>query len=106
MSIVHATITDNTTGSAIIVLKLDAIYVYQLMNLIAGKPKQQAVQALLQVPGIQGVAITMNGNAATVPENKGAITVIIVYRSAYVSCVCMEICRVTRSSQRAKESKT
>ena len=86
--IVDATITDYSRGIATIAVKLDAIYVYQLsegerqylLHLIAGKTKQQAVQDLLHVPGIQGVVITINGNATTLPQEEGKITIIVAHR--------------------------
>ena len=86
VTIIRIAITDHARGIATIVVKLDATYVYQispgekqqLLHLIAGKTKQQAVQALLRMPGIQGARIS--GNAATVPTDPGSITIVIMER--------------------------
>jgi hypothetical protein len=88
ISVLHATMTNQVQGSATLAVKLDATYVYQfspgekqhLVHLIAGKPKQQAIQALRQVPGIAGAAITITGNAATLPDNPGSITIAVAQR--------------------------
>jgi hypothetical protein len=90
VQVLHASITDSTKGIATIAVKLDAIYVYQLppaekqqlIHLVAGRTKQSAVQALLQVPGIQAAAVTINDNSATLPADQGRITIVVVYRSA------------------------
>ncbi len=87
-SIIHTTVTDQAQGIVTIMVKMDAIYVYQinpgekqqLVRLIAGKSNEQAVQAILQLPGIQGAAI--NSNAGALPEDIGKIIIIIVNRSA------------------------
>src|SRR5262249_24570039 len=86
VTIVHAKITDQARGIATIVVKLDAIYLYQLTpgekqqlaHLIAGKSKEQAVKALLQVPGIQAESI--KSTAETLPTDPGRITIVIVER--------------------------
>lgn len=87
VSVLRATITDKARGIATIAVKADATYVYQLTHvakqrmskLIAGKTKQQAQTTLLQQPGIQGASITVKGNAATLPDDPGRITIIVVY---------------------------
>jgi hypothetical protein len=88
VSIIHTTETDQARGIATLRVKLDATYVYQLtpgekqqlVKLIAGKTKQQAQALLSQEPGIAGVVITTSGNAATLPENPGKITIVIAER--------------------------
>ncbi len=88
VSVLTASITNHTQGIATLRVKLDATYVYQispgekqhLVHLVAGKSKQQAVQALLHVPGIAGAAITITGNAATLPDNPGSITMVVAER--------------------------
>ncbi len=88
VSVLHATITDHTKGIVTIAIQVDATYVYQLsqaqkqhiINLIAGKPKQQALTTLLQLPGIQGATFTVKGNAATLPDDPTRITIVVVYR--------------------------
>jgi len=88
VSITHATITDHSRGIATIAVKLNAIYVYQLsagerkqlVHLIAGKTKQQAIQDLLHVPGIEGALVTFKGNAATIPDDPRRITIVVVNR--------------------------
>ena len=86
-SVIHAAIIDQARGIAALTLKLDASFVYrlsqgvrkQIARLIAGKSTQQAVQALFELPGIQAASI--RSSAATMPENEGAITIIVVTRS-------------------------
>jgi len=86
-TILHA-ITDHTKGIATLSVKIAATYVYQmspgekqhLLQLIAGKKKQEALKALLHLPGIQAASVT--SNAETLPENPGRITIVVVYRSA------------------------
>ncbi len=88
VTIIHATITDQPRGIAMLAVKLDATYMYQLspgekrylVQLIAGKTPQQAHALLSQVPGIAGVVITINGNAATLPDEPGKITIVIAER--------------------------
>jgi len=84
--LLHVTIVDTMRGIATIAVKCEAIYVYQLspgekqhlLHLVAGKAKQQALQTLLSLPGIQGVRIS--GNAATLPTDPGRITIVVVER--------------------------
>jgi len=52
----------------------------QLIKLIVGKTKQQAIATLLTFPGIAGAQITMNGGNRTLPEDPGNIHIILVYR--------------------------
>jgi hypothetical protein len=88
VTIIHATIPKRARGMATLNVKLDATYVYQLspgetqhlVHLITGKPKAQAVHALLHVPGIAGAAITITGNAATLPDDPGSITIVVAER--------------------------
>jgi len=88
-SVIHATITDQAHGIATLTVKLDATYIYQLspgekqqlVKLIAGKTKQQALAALLTFPGIAGAHIAMNGGNQTLPQDPGAIRIIILYRA-------------------------
>jgi len=84
--LLHVTIVDTVRGIATIAVKCEAIYVYQLsagerkqlLHLIAGRTKPQALQTLLRMPGIQGVSIT--GNAATLPTDPGSITIVVAER--------------------------
>lgn len=88
VSVLHATITDHTRGIATIAMRADATYVYQIpqgkkhqiIRLIAGKTKQQALATLSRLPGIQASAIAIKGNAATLPDDPGRITIVLVYR--------------------------
>ena len=88
ISVIHATITDQARGIATFAVKIDATSVYHLsqvqkrhiINLIAGKTKQQAQALVLQEPGIAGVVITTSGDAATLPDNPQAITLVIAER--------------------------
>jgi hypothetical protein len=87
ITIIHATITHPTQGIATIEVKLDAIYAFQLsagetrqlLHLIAGKPKQQALATLLQFPGIAGAQIMVKGGNQTLPQDPSAITIRIRY---------------------------
>ncbi len=89
-SVIHATILDQAGRVAALIVKLDATYVYEitpgekrhLIRQIAGKTKPQALAMLFQQPGIQ--AASVNSNAATLPEDPGRITIVVVYRSASV----------------------
>ena len=84
--IIQATIRDQESRIATIMVKLDAIYDYQLspgeklhlVRLIAGKSKEQAVKALFQLPGIQGASI--NSTERTLPEDLGRIKIIVLDR--------------------------
>ncbi len=90
VTIVHATITDHTQGIATLALKIDATYLYQirstekehLSTLLAGKPKQQAVTTLLQVPGIQAASIHLAGGNTTLPTDPHHIQIIVMYRGS------------------------
>ncbi len=96
-SVIHTSISDQASGIATIIVKTDATYIYQISpgerkhitHLIAGKSEQQAVKALFQLPGIQAASI--NSNGSTLPNNPGSITIVVVYRSASLSCVFVEI---------------
>jgi len=87
--VLTASITDHTKGIATIAIQVDATYVYQLSqaqkqhitHLIAGKTKQQALTTLLQLPGLQGALFTIKGNAATLPDDPGRITIAVVKSS-------------------------
>ena len=85
--VLTASITNHTKGIATINIHVDATYVYQLsqaqkrhiINLIAGKTEQQALTTLLHLPGIQGAAFTLKGNAATLPDDPGKISIVVKY---------------------------
>ena len=87
-TITHATITNQAQSMATLTVKIEATVVYhitpgekeQMRKLIAGKTRQQAQAILLQLPGIAGAAITIKGNAATLPDNPKAITMVVVER--------------------------
>jgi hypothetical protein len=90
VSIKRATIADQARGLATLTIQADATFVYQitpgiqhqLIKLIAGKPKQQALALLLQSPGIAGAQISVKGGNRTLPSDPGRTTIIVVYRSA------------------------
>jgi len=84
--VIQATITNQARGIATLTVKLNATYVYhlspgekqQLEKLIAGKPKAQAIQDLLQLPGVQGASI--NNTTAMLPTDPTRITIVVEYR--------------------------
>lgn len=88
VTILHATVIDTMRSIATLAVKIEATYIYQITpgekqritKLIAGKTKQQAIHLLDALPGIQGVAITMRGNAATLPEDPTHIHITVLYR--------------------------
>jgi hypothetical protein len=88
VSVLHATITDHQRGIATLTVKIEATSVDQLtpgekrqiLKLIARKTRQQALTTLLHLPGIQGAAITIKGSAATLPDDPGSITIVVVER--------------------------
>lgn len=96
-SVIHTTFRDQAGGIVTIAVKTDATYVYllspgerkRITHLIAGKSKQQAVKELFQLAGIQAASI--NSNAAMLPTDPGSIHIVVVYRSASVSNVFVEI---------------
>ncbi len=91
VGIVHAAITDHTKGIATLSLKIDATYIYQirpgekehLSTLLAGKPKQQAINTLLQLPGIQAASIQLAGGNTALPADPHHIHIILMYQSNY-----------------------
>jgi hypothetical protein len=97
VSILHATVTDSNQGIVTLAVKTDETYVYllspgekkRITHLIAGKSEQQAVQELFQMPAIQAASI--KSNTATLPNDPGKITIIVVYRRLSLSCVFVEI---------------
>ena len=90
VNIIHATITDPTRGIASIVVKIDATYVYQLspdekqqlVQLIAGKTKQQAINTLMQFPGIQAASIHLAAGNTTLPADPNHIHIIVMYQTS------------------------
>ncbi len=90
INIIHTTITDQARGIATLRVKLDATYVFQLSpgekeklsQLLAGKPKQQAFNTLLQFPGIQAASIQLAGNNTALPDDPHHIHIIVMYRSS------------------------
>jgi hypothetical protein len=90
-NVIHATIAHQAHGIATLTVKLDTTYIYtfppgetqQLRNMIAGKTKQQAIATLLRFPGIAGAHITMNGENQMLPQDPGAIRIIVLYRAIY-----------------------
>jgi len=88
--VLHATITDHTKGIATLALKIDATYIYQispgekekLSELLAGKTKQQAINALSQFPGIQAASIQFSGSNTTLPDDPNKIQIIVVYQTS------------------------
>jgi hypothetical protein len=90
IQVVHATITDHTRGIATLSLKLDATYIYQiregvkekLIKLLAGKPTQQAIDTLLQFPGIKAASIQLAGGNTTLPADPNHIHIIVMYQTS------------------------
>jgi len=90
VTIVHATITDHIKGIAALTLKMDATFLYQicpieqehLSTLLAGKPKLQAINTLLQFPGIQAASIHLAGGNTTLPTDPHHIQIIVLYRGS------------------------
>jgi hypothetical protein len=92
VTITHAIITNQAQGMVTVTVKIAATVVYQITpgekeqmrHLIVGKTPQRAQALLLQLPGIAGAAITIKGNAAfdaaTMPDNPQAITIVVVER--------------------------
>lgn len=86
--LLHVTIVHDMRGIAAIAIQANAAYVYQispgekqqLIRLIAGKPKQQALATLLQFPGIAGAQISVKGGNQTLPQEPGNITMVIAER--------------------------
>ncbi len=91
VTIVHATITNSCQGRAHIIVQIAGTWVYQitppmqqhLAQLLAGKPKQQAITILLQFPGIKAASIQLAAGNTTVPANSNDIHLIVMYRSSY-----------------------
>jgi hypothetical protein len=88
--ILYATITDRARGIATLTVNLAATYVYQLspgqkqhlIRLIAGQSPQQAMNILLQVPGIQRVHILTSSSAhQTLPADPTGIQIVLLYQS-------------------------
>ncbi len=87
VSMLHATITDHTKGIATLALKIDATYLYQiregvkekLSTLLAGKPTQQAINTLLQFPGIQAASIQLAAGNTALPADPTHIHIIVRY---------------------------
>jgi len=90
VSVLHATITDHTKGLATLSLKIDATYLYQiregvkehLSTLLAGKPIQQAINILLQFPGIQAASVHLAGSNTTLPTDPRRIQITVMYRGS------------------------
>ncbi len=91
VTIVHTTTIDHQ-GSVTLVVQLTGTWVYQLspgirqqlLARIAGKTQQQARALVLAQPGIAGVQVNVSGGSRSLPQDKGSIHLIIVYRSASV----------------------
>jgi hypothetical protein len=89
VTIVHATITTSRQGQTQMLVHITGTWVYQitpavqqqLRHLIAGKPRQQARATLIHIPGIAGAQITMEGGNQTLPEDPGAIRILVQYRA-------------------------
>jgi len=90
ITIIHAIGTNTRQGQTQMLVQVTGTLVYQitpaiqqhLIKLIAGKPQQQALAALLTFPGIQGAHISVKGGNRTLPQYPGNITIVVVYRSA------------------------
>jgi len=86
VTIVHATMRNPGQGQATLLVQGAGTWAYQitpdmqqhLLHLIAGMTKQQALATLLHLSGIQGAAITIKGNAATLPDDPGKIMIVVV----------------------------
>jgi len=89
-SIVRTTILDRTRGIVTLTLTLAATYVYELspgvkqhlVQLIAGKTKQQAITILLQFPCIQAASIQLAGGNPALPDDPSEIHLIVMYQGS------------------------
>jgi hypothetical protein len=89
VTIVHGKVLSPRQGVVSVLVQIAGTWVYhitpgrqqQLLHLIAGKPRQQAIAVLLLQPGIQGVQITVKGGNQMLPQNPGEITIRIQYRA-------------------------
>lgn len=87
VSLINRAIMNVQQGQASILVQIAGTYVYQispgekkqLVKLIAGKSKQQAVSILFSAPGIQAAAIQLSGGNTTLPQDPAHIHITIVY---------------------------
>jgi len=88
ISVLHATITDRARGIVTLALTLDAAYAYtltpgvkqHLVQLISGKPRQQAITILLQCPGIQAASMHLARGNIALPADPTHIHLIVMYQ--------------------------
>ncbi len=90
VTIVQGKVISPRQGIVSVLVQVTGTWVYQitsaiqqhLIHLIAGKSKQQALQTLLQFPGIRGAQITVKEENQTLPDDPRNIHITVVYRSA------------------------
>jgi len=90
VTIVHATITNSHQGLAHIIVQVRGTWVYQitppieqhLVQLIAGKTKQQAITILLHFPGIQAASIQLARGNTSLPSDPNHIHLIVMYQTS------------------------
>ena len=90
VTIVHATITNSHQGRAHIIVQIAGTWFYQitppmqqhLAQLIAGKPKQQAITILLQFPGIKAASMQLAGGNTALPADPNHIHLIVMYQTS------------------------
>ncbi len=90
VTIIHATITNSHQGRAHIIVQIAGTWVYQitppmqqhLVQLIAGKTKQQAITILLHFPGIQAASMQLAGGNTALPADPNHIHLIVMYQTS------------------------
>ena len=71
-------------GSAALTATIHGVWVYQLneeriKNLVAGKPRLQAIQLLLRLPGVQRISIAGISDNQALPDDTTHIHLLIIY---------------------------
>ncbi len=90
VAIVHATITNSRQRRAHIIVQIAGTWVYQitpplqqhLVQLIAGKSKQQTITILLQFPGIKAASIHLAADNTALPADPNHIHLIVMYQTS------------------------
>ncbi len=88
VTIVQGKVINSRQGVVSVLVRVAGTWVYQItasqqeqmIKLIAGKTKQQAIAMLLTFPGIAGAQITMKGGSQTLPVDPRNMHIILVYR--------------------------
>ena len=90
-AIVPGTVPTPHQGVSSVFVQITGTWAYQItpamqnamMRLVAGMHVQQARVTLVQLPGIAGVQISVNGGNHTLPQDPRNVHIIVVYQSAY-----------------------